>query len=208
MTFDSVAPVYDLLARLAFGRLLIRAQRWGIGQVGSGGRVLVLGGGTGATLPDLLARQPARILYVEASAAMLKLARQRTQPAASITFIHGTEADVADSEQVDVILLPFVLDLYPPQILQLRMLPRLLENLKPDGQLIVTDFDQPKTYWQRAYMWLMLRFFALTAAVPVRQWTNWPNALRQAGLIEQAGRSFRGSQVRSGCWVRAAAKSV
>lgn len=205
MTFDLVAPVYDLLARLAFGRSLIRAQQWGIEQVNSGSHVLMLGGGTGATLPGLMARQPAHILYVEASVAMLKRARQRTRPEAPITFIHGTETDVAIDEQFDVILLPFVLDLYPIDALQTRMLPRLLKALKPNGQLIVTDFDQPDTYWQRAYMWLMLRFFRLTANISVRQWTNWPNALRQAGLVEQAGRLFRGGQVRSGCWLRAAA---
>ena len=204
MTFDLVAPYYDRLARLAFGRSLIRAQQWGVDQVRSGSRVLVLGGGTGATLPDMLARKPAHILYVEASEAMLAKARQRTPPTAPITFIVGTESAIAGNEQVDAILLPFVLDLYPADMLQVHMLPTLLKHLRTDGQLIVTDFDQPRAYWQHAYMWLMLRFFRLTADVAVRQWTNWPNALRQAGLTEQSGRSFRSGQIRSGCWVRSA----
>lgn len=202
MTFDLVAPFYDRLAWLAFGRALIKAQEWGIDQVRSGSRVLLLGGGTGATLPYLLARQPAHIWYVEASSAMLARARQRTQPAAPITFMVGTEADVPDHELFDVILLPFVLDLYPADTLQVRMLPLLLHRLSPEGQLIVTDFDQPSTYWQRAYMWLMLRFFNVTANIAVQQWVNWPAALRQAGLTERTGRSFRGGQVRSSCWVR------
>lgn len=202
MTFDPVAPFYDMLARLAFGRSLVQAQEWGLDQVRSGARVLVLGGGTGATLPYLLARQPSHITYVEASAAMLQRARQRTQPAAPITFMVGTEADVPDKELFDVILLPFVLDLYPATTLQVRMLPQLMHLLSADGQLIVTDFDKPQAYWQRAYMWLMLRFFNVTANIVVRQWTNWPDALRQAGLIEENTRSFRSGQVRSGCWLR------
>ena len=82
------------------------------------------------------------------------------------------------------------------------MMPALLQRLHPTGQLIVTDFDQPRTYWQRAYMWSMLRFFQLTARIPVRRWTNWPAALQQAGFTEKKGQSFRAGQVRSGCWVR------
>ncbi|WP_375445886.1 class I SAM-dependent methyltransferase [uncultured Fibrella sp.] len=202
MTFDPVAPFYDILARLAFGQSLIRAQEWGIDQVRPGSRVLVLGGGTGATLPYLLARQPIHITYIEASTAMLQRARQRTQPTATITFIVGTEADLSAKEKFDVILLPFVLDLYPADTLQVRMLPRLLRHLNADGQLVVTDFDRPQTYWQRGYMWLMLRFFNVTANIVVREWTNWPDALRQAGLTEKITRSFRGGQVRSGCWLR------
>ncbi len=144
MTFDLVAPFYDLLARLAFGRSLIRAQQWGIDQVRSGSRVLVLGGGTGATVPDLLARQPAHILFVEASAVMLAKARQRTPPLAPIEFIVGTEAALAHHHQVDYIVLPFVLDVYPIETLLAHMLPTLLQHLRPDGQLIVTDFNQPR----------------------------------------------------------------
>lgn len=202
MTFDLVAPVYDVLARLAFGRSLIRAQQWGIEQVRSGQRVLVLGGGTGLTLAELLARHPGHVIYVEASAAMLKRARRRTPSDAPVSFMVGTEANLAADEQVDYILLPFVLDVYPADLLRQHMVPLLLSHLRPGGQLIVTDFDEPRTYWQRAYMWLMLRFFTLTAAIPVRQWTNWPEVLRQARLTEQTGRSFRSGQVRSGCWVR------
>ncbi|MEZ0483883.1 class I SAM-dependent methyltransferase [Fibrella aquatica] len=202
MTFDAVAPFYDSLARLFFGRSLIRAQQWGIGQVRSGSRVLMLGGGTGVTLPDLLSRQPSSVLFVEASGSMLTKARQRTQPDDPVSFQKGTEADLPETIQFDAILLPFVLDLYPFHTLQGQMLPTLLDHLAPGGQLIVTDFARPQTYWQQAYMWLMLRFFGLLANIPARQWTDWPMALRQAGLMEATGCSFRANQVRSGCWVR------
>lgn len=204
MNFNGVAPVYDLLARLVFGRSLIRAQRWGIARVRSGSAVLVLGGGTGVTLPDLLARQPAHILYVDASVAMVNRARQRTPPLAPVRFSVGTESELTASEQFDYIVLPFILDLYPADVLRDQLIPTLLRHLEPGGQLIVTDFAELKTDWQRTCMWLMLRFFGLVAAVPVQKWTNWPEALRQVGLTEQEGCFFRGGQVRSGCWVRRA----
>jgi len=202
MTFDPVAPFYDSLAALAFGRSLVRAQEWGIAQVRSGCRVLILGGGSGVTLPSLLACTPTQVVYVEASAAMLLLAQQRVPPGAPVTFLLGTEADVPNHESFDYILLPFVLDLYPAVALESGMLPALLRILRPTGQLIVTDFARPVTYWQRAYMWLMLRFFRITTGIPARHWTNWPAALTTLGLVEQRGQSFRRGQVRSGCWAR------
>lgn len=203
MTFDRIAPVYDWLARVAFGRSLVQAQQWGISQVRSDDRVIVLGGGTGETLPDLAVRQPAHVCYVDASAVMLQKARQRTWPGnVPITFLQGTEADIPADELADCVLLPFVLDLYPAATLQKQLLPALLRHLRPGGQLIVTDFDQPTTTGQRTWMWLMLRFFRLAAQIPVQSWTDWPAALRQAGLHERAGRSFRNGQVRTGCWVR------
>ena len=202
MTFDLVAPVYDALAWLVFGRSLIRAQQWGIEQVKSGDRVMILGGGTGVTLPDIAARKPASILFIEASMAMLATAKRRALPdSVPITFLHGTEANVPDYELFDSVVLPFVLDLYPAATLQSQLLPALLRYLRPGGQLIVTDFDQPRTYRQRTYMWLMIRFFRLTASIAVRTWTNWPALLQQGGLSERVGRSFRGGQVRSGCWM-------
>ncbi|MEZ0538922.1 methyltransferase domain-containing protein [Fibrella arboris] len=203
MTFDRVAPFYDLLARLAFGQSLRRAQLWGIDHIRPGSRVLVLGGGTGGTLAHLLARQPSYVLYVEASAVMLKMAKQRTQPHAPVAFVLGTERDVPAMELFEYILLPFVLDVHLIDTLTTHMLPRLLAHLPAGGQLIVTDFDRPQRYWQRAYMWVMLRFFRLTAGIPVKTWTNWPQTLWQAGLVEQDVCLFRAGQVRSGCWVRA-----
>ncbi|NID12366.1 class I SAM-dependent methyltransferase [Fibrivirga algicola] len=202
MTFDPVAPFYDSLAALAFGKSLIRAQEWGVAQVRPGYRVLVLGGGSGVTLPGLLARHPTQVVYVEASAAMLLLAQQRVPPGAPVAFLLGTEADVPTSEPFDYILLPFVLDLYPAAALESDMLPTLLRVLQPAGQLIVTDFAKPTTYWQRVYMWLMLRFFRLTTGIPARHWTNWPASLAALGLVEQHGQSFRYGQLRSGCWLR------
>lgn len=205
MSFDFVAPVYDGLARLVFGRSLLRAQRAAGRAMNRGADVLVLGGGTGALLPQLLAqKQPRWLLYVEASETMLSRAQARVASNSPVEFRHGTETALRPGEQFDYIVLPFVLDLYPPADLHQHLLPRLVAALKPGGALLVTDFDRPRTIGQRLQFALMLLFFRLTARIPVRQWTDWPQALRRAGLSEQHAQLFRSGQVRSGSWVRSA----
>lgn len=202
MTFDFVAPVYDWLARLVFGQTLLTAQQAAWQPMRSGAGVLVLGGGTGAFLPVLLSqKRPCQLLYVEASVAMLNRARFAPD-AGGVEFRHGTETSLRPGESFDYILLPFVLDLYPPDDLRQRLLPRLLAALRPGGALIVTDFDRPQTAWQRGQLRLMIWFFRLTANIPVCTWTDWPQALRDAGLTEQHPRLFRQGQLRAGCWVR------
>ncbi len=80
MSFDWIAPYYDWLTRLVFGRSIRRAQRHFLGQIPPGARVLVVGGGTGWLLVDLLKRPAVtHVTYLEASAVMLRLAQQKVQ---------------------------------------------------------------------------------------------------------------------------------
>ncbi|MEZ0606992.1 class I SAM-dependent methyltransferase [Fibrella sp. WM1] len=203
MTFDFIAPVYDSLAQLVFGRLLLSAQRAAWWLVPAGGDVLILGGGTGTLLPQFLAdKQPRRLLYLEASAAMLKRAQQHVPEALTVEFRHGTEASLEPTDQFDAILLPFVLDLYPEPTLQAQLLPRLLAVLRPGGALYVCDFDQPRTWQQRALMGTMITFFRFVAGIPVRRLPNWSAVLTQLGLVAEQPQTFGRGLLRAGRWVR------
>ncbi|MEP5106138.1 MAG: methyltransferase type 12, partial [Ekhidna sp.] len=48
--FDFVAPIYDRLSKLVFGKSLIKAQAYHLKVIGDKDRVLILGGGTGKLL--------------------------------------------------------------------------------------------------------------------------------------------------------------
>lgn len=205
MTFDFIAPLYDRLAQLVFGRALLAAQQAAWGLVPTGGDVLILGGGTGTLLPAFLGdKRPRRLLYLEASAAMLQRAQQRIPPDARVEFRHGTEATLRPADQFDAILLPFILDLYPETTLRTQLLPPLLAALRPGGALYICDFDQPRSPWQRFVMTLMVAFFRLVARIPGRRLPDWATVLVQAGFVEQQRQTFRHGQLRAGRWVRAA----
>ena len=183
--FDAVTPVYDALSRLVFGRRLERAQTVWLSQIQAGASVLVLGGGTGALLGPLLARQPGRLLFLEASRKMLARASQRMireQLTGQVTFQHGTEQDLTATDSFDVIILPFVLDVFTESTVRERMLPTLLNALRPGGSLLLTDFVRTDRRWQRALIQVMIWFFRLTANLETRQLLDWQSIVAETRL--------------------------
>jgi len=193
--FNRIAPVYDGLSRLVFGRRLQRAQTLFLDQIpgtnvsGTGTSVLVLGGGTGEILTAIFAKQPGcRVLFLEPSAQMVSQATRRvlrlTGPA-NIAFRVGNETTLRSDERFDVIITPFVLGLFTEETLQTRLVPRLRQALKPDGVWLVTDFVNTPVWWQRTLLWSMIRFFRLTADIEARQLANWQQTLSNVGLTRQ-----------------------
>ena len=120
--FSRVARVYDGLASVVFGRAQRRAQQAallaGLPLAGPTPHVLVLGGGSGWVLTELLGQCPAaQVLYLETSATMLTLAQARLRrlapgAAAQVEFRQGSERALAPGEQFDVIVTFFVLDCF------------------------------------------------------------------------------------------------
>lgn len=211
MSYDTIAPVYDWLAGLVFGSSLRRAQDWCAAQAKPGSRVLVLGGGTGSLLLPLLVAEPASVLYLEASAQMLALAQRRVvnnPESQRIVFQQGTEGDLADGDTFDLIILPFVLDMYTETTLTTALLPRLVRALVPAGALAVADFDQPHTRWQRLQLWAMIRFFRVVAGIETHRLPQWAQVLQQAGFVETDRANLRQGQLRMGRWQRATPSPV
>lgn len=183
--FDAVTPVYDALSRLVYGRRLEQAQTVWLGQISPGASVLVLGGGTGSLLGPLLARQPGRVLFLEASGQMLARASRRMireQLPGQVNFQRGTEQDLQPTDQFDVIILPFVLDLFTNATAREHMLPKILGALRPGGSVLITDFVRTNKYWQRALLQSMIWFFRLTAHIETRQLPDWQQVLAETRL--------------------------
>ena len=84
--------------------------------------ILIVGGGTGWLLQQVLTHcQPNRVVYLEASAKMLALASRRVinhNVAGSVVFRVGDETCLKPDESFDVIMTPFVLDLFTGKYLQ------------------------------------------------------------------------------------------
>ncbi|HLL93663.1 MAG TPA: class I SAM-dependent methyltransferase [Spirosoma sp.] len=184
--FDWIAPVYDALVFMVFGHRLKRAQAVFLDRIPPGASVLIVGGGTGWLLEPLLTNGlPARIVFLEASARMLAGASRRMLKQAlpgTVEFRLGDERSLRPDEHFDVLITPFVLDLFTTETLQTRLIPRLRSALKADGLLLVTDFIQTSVWWQQALLWTMIRFFVLTAGIEARQLADWQRLLSEAGL--------------------------
>jgi tRNA (cmo5U34)-methyltransferase len=194
--YDRVAWFYDALASLVFGSALRRVQQAALlaGLPPGAPRVLVLGGGTGWVLTEILRLRPeARILYLEASEQMLARARQRLQPgsqADQVEFRHGTEQDLKPEERFDVLVTFFVLDCFPLDTLS-AALSRLNAARQPDAPWLLADFKLPVYWWQRVLLQAMYLFFRLTTGLRANRLPNLSAALGALGLkAQQVGTFF------------------
>ena len=204
--FDWISPVYDALAFVVFGRKLQQAQLTFLNQIPDKATILLVGGGTGWLLEHVLTQcKPRRVVYLELSGQMVAKASQRMVKNAvlgSVEFRVGDVRDLSTDEQFDIVITPFVLDLFPESILQTDVIPRLLRILKPTSLWLVTDFVTTHVWWQKALLWSMIRFFRLTAGIEATQLPDWQRFLAEAGLIRQESQPHVGGMVRAEVWVR------
>ena len=203
--FDWIAPIYDMLARVVFGRKLQQAQRVWLDQIPAEALVLIVGGGTGWILEQVLVYKPKRVVYLEASAQMLARASQRMIHQAvvgSVEFRVGDTTALLPGECFDVLITPFVLDLFSEESLQNDFIPSLLSVLTSTGLWLVTDFVNPTIGWQKVLLQTMIGFFRLVASIHVKQLANWQRCLTEAGLICIESQSQVGGMVSTEVWTK------
>lgn len=173
VSFHRVAAFYDLLANLVFGNSIRKAQRRYLTEIREGSEVLIVGGGTGWILKDLLHLRNCRIIYLETASSMRKRAEQHYRKlkkrflsrGSEVIFVQGSVSALPADSAYDVVITFFLLDLYAPATARQLMI-SLKARLKPDGLWLFSDFEKSphwvKTLWQRPLLWLMYRFFRLT----------------------------------------------
>ena len=199
--FDRVAWCYDALAGLVFGPTLKKAQRAALAVLPTGApRVLILGGGTGWVLTEVLRRRPqARVLYLEASPKMLARTRTRLnhecpQAAAQVEFRHGTQAALSPNEQFEAIVTFFVLDCIALADIE-TALARLRAAQRPGAPWLLADFRPALWGWQGVLLTLMYAFFRLTTGLRARELPDLHAALARLGLRPTSSAVFFGGAV-------------
>lgn len=199
--FNRVARFYDALAGVVFGRAQRRAQQAalqaGLPLAPAAPRVLVLGGGGGWVLTELLHQCPAaQVLYLETSGAMLartqaRLRRLAPSAVGQVEFRLGSEQALGPAEQFDVVVTFFVLDCFTLAEFP-GALARLRAARRPGALWLVADFQPPRTWWQRQLLRLMYLFFRFTVGLRAQQLPPWPTALRDLGLQIRHQSSYYG----------------
>lgn len=187
--FDRVAWFYDALAGLVFGASQQAAQRAALGGLPSGApHVLILGGGTGWVLSEVLRRAPAAmVLYLEASPNMLarakaRLAHEFPQAVGKVEFRHGTQAALHPNERFGAIITFFVLDCIPSADLE-AALALLRAAQRPGAPWLVADFRPARHGWRRWLLQLMYLFFRLTTGLRAREMPDLRAELGRLGLV-------------------------
>ncbi|MGI4804330.1 MAG: class I SAM-dependent methyltransferase, partial [Janthinobacterium lividum] len=171
--YDAAAWFYDGLSRLVFGNSLIKAQRFLVKNLPAEATILIVGGGTGWILEEIAAVKSASltITYVEISAKMLRLSRQKKCGRNEVTFVNAGIEDYQNKQQFDVILTPFLFDNFSENRIQ-SVFQQLHQSLKPNGLWLLCDFQVEENYaglWQKIVLQIMYWFFGWLCSVETRK---------------------------------------
>ncbi|GAB3756237.1 hypothetical protein GCM10028817_25860 [Spirosoma pomorum] len=129
--------------------------------------------------------QPDRVVYLEKSARMLARASRRMAETAllgTVEFRLGDETALRPGERFDVVITPFLLDLFTETTLRNELLPKLDSVLAEGGYWLVTDFVRTGVWWQEMLLWTMIRFFRVTAGIETRGLADWQKLMSALGL--------------------------
>jgi tRNA (cmo5U34)-methyltransferase len=199
--FDFLAPVYDPLARLIFGKSIVYSQTWFLNQVPPKAKVLILGGGTGWFLEELIKQSPScTVWYVDASFKMIEKTRERLL-GDRVNLIHGTEDDIPTSLTFDVIITNFYLDLFSEEKLE-KIIQRLSFQTHSSSRWLVTDFVDGGVWWQQCMLKIMYTFFRGVCDIEANRLPNWTNCLNNHRWMEDSCKNSYGDFIRSAALCR------
>ncbi|GAB3844627.1 hypothetical protein GCM10028822_02100 [Hymenobacter terrigena] len=211
--FDRAAWFYDALAAFVFGSSQQAAQRAALhGLPGGAPHVLILGGGTGWVLGEVLRRTPAAtVLYLEASPKMLARARARLahefpHAVGQVEFRHGTQAALQPTEQFGAIITFFVLDCIPMAELE-TALAQLRAAQSPAAPWLVADFRPARRGWRHWLLRLMYLFFRLITGLRAREMPDLRSALGRVGLMAGHPQLFFGGAIEALIFVENSAEA-
>jgi tRNA (cmo5U34)-methyltransferase len=197
MSFDSIAPVYDSLSRMVYGKSIVTAQQHFLKYIPEGSSVLIIGGGTGWIIDALFSvNKTCSVVYIEASQKMLQKAkgRIRINDQSRITFL--LQSEIPSEGLYDVIITNFFLDLFPPARLE-QIIHQLKDILKQDGRWFVTDFVDGGKRWQQLLLRVMYLFFRRVSKIEAATLPPWNLLLTDAGLQEKHVKYFYAGFIRT-----------
>ena len=204
--FDAVAPIYDGLASLVFGGAIRRSQIALLPELPAIDNALIIGGGTGWFLLELLRRTSVkRVLYIEKSESMLHksqrmLERRHPEWASRVEFRHGTEESIGPNDApFDLICTNFFLACFGDQNCT-QMITRLYPHLAPQGRWLFVDFELPPNGWNRiaaqALFKVMFTFFNVVSDLESKGPPNYALGFDQLQLRSALDRTFYAGMIR------------
>jgi SAM-dependent methyltransferase len=165
LSFDRLAPCYDLLGGVAFGGQLHRSQVALLDHVPPVDRALVVGGGTGRFLAELVARGKARTaVSIDTSPAMCARTAARV-PAAEVR-VESVDG-LRDGETFDLVATHCFLDLFDDSTAA-ALVARLDGALRPGGTWMFSDFADD-AWWRRVVVQGLYVFFRATCGIEARR---------------------------------------
>jgi ubiquinone/menaquinone biosynthesis C-methylase UbiE len=205
---DRIARYYRWLEYLSFGRELERRRFRYLADVADAHSALILGGGDGRFLARFTRTSRARIHYIDSSARMLELARERaSEPGNRRNNGHGRiRWELADARQAglapaqyDLIVAHFFLDCFEERDAA-QLIERVAAAAQPRARWLISEF-RPAAWSAPATRALYLFFRAATGLRTRRLTDHRPWLIRNGFRLEREERSYFG-WLASELWAR------
>ena len=218
MNFDRLAPYYRAMEWISAGTTLQHARTCHFDRLRSARRILILGEGIGRSLERLVPLAPrAEIVVVEASAAMIDVARRRlARKGVPTSRIDWQQADIrawtpAKGRFFDAVITPFVLDCFALADVE-AIVTRVVGLLATPALWLHADFHLPTRGWRRQRARfihaLMYRTFRVLVRLEGTAVTPIGPFLHRAGFHLDVQTERCGSLVRSEAWSRDALRPL
>ena len=202
--FNWISGVYDRAARVVFGKAILNAQLTFLDDIPINCKILILGGGTGRILEEMIRVNPRRaIWYIDASSAMLERAKERLRelPAHDVHFLHGTVNSIPGEIKFDVVITNFFLDLFTVQSL-VGIMEKIDKALLTESLWLVTDFVNGKKLYQRLLLYAMYLFFRITSKLEARKLPPWEAMLKKWGFKKLKSALFFNAFIKSAVFIK------
>ena len=188
--FDRLAPFYDGLVRLVFGKAMYLAQTHFLSDINEKSKILILGGGTGWILKPLAQKTSgSEVTYIDAAQKMIAFARKQQPKDMHVTYITGTEEGIPVGASYDVIITNFYLDVFPEERIDTTV-KQIAGHLKDDGIWIWTDFQDHGPLWQRLLIKIMYWFFRVTCRLEANALADFETAFSHNGFTEEKAMQY------------------
>ncbi|GAB3413072.1 class I SAM-dependent methyltransferase [Niabella aquatica] len=170
--YNFIAPYYDFISRLIFGKAIIRAQTCLLSHIAPNSSLLIAGGGSGWILEEVARLYPAglTITYIDNAAKMIALAKKRNCGANKVIFICDAIENCPFTQQFDCIFTAFFFDNF--KIEKAAAIFEILHpHLKPGGNWLYTDFVPTSVAkkWQKILLKTMYFFFSVVSGIEAQE---------------------------------------
>ncbi len=198
--FNRLSGTYDLMLRITSGNAILRSQTTLLYTLPKLHRALIIGGGTGSFLIELLKQKEVdHITYLDFSEGMIaqaqkKLKKEFPESLSRIDFVCGTIDDLSIEKKYDAVFTNYFLDLFKEEELD-HILTKTYSLLTTGGHWYLTDFAYPnqqlsgvqRVAYKGAHQLLYL-FFKTICGISGRAIPDYKTkmaALKMKGITEQ-----------------------
>ncbi|MFN8308448.1 MAG: class I SAM-dependent methyltransferase [Chitinophagales bacterium] len=200
--YNLLAPFYDFLAGSIFGQKLKLAQNIFLSSIPLNSKVLVIGGGTGIFLPELIKRTQ-RIHFVDHSEKMVQLAKQRIRWFSPEMVFLTADVLEAPAASYDAIITFFFFDQFK---MEKALALRAFLDTRTHAQTVwlVSDFCIKSTTspFHKFLLQLMYWFFQRIAHLETDQLPDIAALMQQGGWYASQYHEIRKDFIFASVWRR------